>query len=505
MHKKRKEDSHHLVCIEDALKNIPTERLDKDLKVAELKLLGFAAEHNLPFKIFEHLPQFIRSFQDTDVINSLQCSRTKATDLVNEKVGPYAQLKLASILKRSFFSVIIDETTDVSTSKCLVIIVRFYSREESRVKDCFFGLIELTTSSAEDIFKATVGIFHKFDIPLENIIGFASDNASVMMGQFNGVKAKLKGVIPHVFTIGCLSHSIHLCASKACSHLPDSVENMTRNIYNYFSHSAKRQHDFKEFQQFVDAEPHKLLRPCQTRWLSLEAVSEAPKINILLPTIMMFYKMILQFYMKKEIFYKINIKDINPSNPHHFLKEDEIYLGAKVQIILNEARDLIPPQALRQFKTKCLSFYITLCNEIRSRIDFSDTTLSVIADTLDMSKIFSEERLSIRRLVSRFPNIVKDSDTIENLNLEWHLIDECKTDNPPADIESLIILLRKQRNRLGQAAFENLSKFLETIVSLPHSSVAAEMYSKMGEKLSAVEAELYDRQIRLWGIESQEK
>jgi hypothetical protein len=43
-------------------------------------------------------------------------------------------------------------------------------------------------------------------------------------------------------------------------------------MFNYFSHSAKRQHDFKEFQNFVDAEPHKMLRPCQARWLSLQAV-----------------------------------------------------------------------------------------------------------------------------------------------------------------------------------------------------------------------------------------
>lgn len=33
--------------------------------------------------------------------------------------------------------------------------------------------------------------------------------------------------------------------------------------------SYKRQNNFKEFQCFVEIKPHKLLQPCQTRWLSL--------------------------------------------------------------------------------------------------------------------------------------------------------------------------------------------------------------------------------------------
>lgn len=50
------------------------------------------------------------------------------------------------------------------------------------------------------------------------------------------------------------------------------VEHFVRSIYNYFAHSAKRHSEFVEFQQFTNVEPHRLLRPCQTRWRSLNAV-----------------------------------------------------------------------------------------------------------------------------------------------------------------------------------------------------------------------------------------
>ena len=35
--------------------------------------------------------------------------------------------------------------------------------------------------------------------------------------------------------------------------------------------SPKRIRQFEQFHAFVEAKPHKLLKACQTRWLSLEA------------------------------------------------------------------------------------------------------------------------------------------------------------------------------------------------------------------------------------------
>jgi hypothetical protein len=47
--------------IETALENVPADRTAENIKVAELQLIMFATEHNLPFIIFEHFPQFIRA------------------------------------------------------------------------------------------------------------------------------------------------------------------------------------------------------------------------------------------------------------------------------------------------------------------------------------------------------------------------------------------------------------------------------------------------------------
>jgi hypothetical protein len=71
--------------------------------------------------------------------------------------------------------------------------------------------------------------------------------------------------------VQCICHSLALCASHACEKLPNDVEKLVPNIYNYMNHSFKRQSEYQSFQTFLNIKPHKMLHPAQTRWLSLSA------------------------------------------------------------------------------------------------------------------------------------------------------------------------------------------------------------------------------------------
>lgn len=81
--------------------------------------------------------------------------------------------------------------------------------------------------------------------------------------------SRLRDTLPGITVFECICHSIHLCASEAAKTLPRNCEDLIRNVYTCFSHSAKRMHEFKEFQHFCETKPHKILHACQTRWLSL--------------------------------------------------------------------------------------------------------------------------------------------------------------------------------------------------------------------------------------------
>ena len=42
----------------------------------------------------------------------------------------------------------------------------------------------------------------------------------------------------------------------------------------YFAHSSKCQSQYAVIQNFADVEPHRILRPCQTRWLCVARMIE---------------------------------------------------------------------------------------------------------------------------------------------------------------------------------------------------------------------------------------
>ena len=146
-------------------------------------------------------------------------------------------------------------------------MVRFFCAKEKTIKSQFLKLIEVAEGALVRVFIAS---FNGHNIPLKNIIGYASDTTNVMFGQYHSVVTLLKAEIPHLYCIKSLCHSAHLCASHGCEQLPRSVEDLVRKIYSHFSHSAKRLAQYKRFQAFTDTKPHKLLKPAQTRWLSLE-------------------------------------------------------------------------------------------------------------------------------------------------------------------------------------------------------------------------------------------
>lgn len=110
------------------------------------------------------------------------------------------------------------------------------------------------------------------NIPFENIIGLATDNASVMVGEFNGLFAKFKSVNKNIFCMRCICHSLHLCASEACKKLPADVEKLAREVYVFFAHSSKRIDEFAEFQNYAGVKNHKIFRMLEVRWLSFQQV-----------------------------------------------------------------------------------------------------------------------------------------------------------------------------------------------------------------------------------------
>ncbi|KAI4455612.1 hat family dimerization domaincontaining protein-related [Holotrichia oblita] len=243
---------------------------------AEIKLVGYITEHNIPFSAIDHLTDLLKSiFPDSDIAKNISLKRTKATNIVINIIGPIQKQNLANKLKHTKFSILVDEATDIACVKTLCIVVRFYDKSVESVVSQFWSIVQLAENEAEKrataerLYKLILDSFQEMNVPFKNVLGFASDGCNTMMGRRSSVSARMYADYPGLHIHKCICHSLHLVASEACKMLPRRCEDLCRDIHNYFKASAKRKSELKEFQIFCELDPHKMLRPSQTRWLSL--------------------------------------------------------------------------------------------------------------------------------------------------------------------------------------------------------------------------------------------
>ena len=93
------------------------------------------------------------------------------------------------------YSILLDESTDISVCKYLGLAINYFSVEKGDVVSTFLQLTPLIQCDAVRIVSALKSSLQSFDLKLANMVGIGTDNASVMLGINNGVFAKLKAEI----------------------------------------------------------------------------------------------------------------------------------------------------------------------------------------------------------------------------------------------------------------------------------------------------------------------
>lgn len=505
----------------------------KALKSAELRIAAFIVEHNIPLSTANHLPQLISAIcPDSQIAQEIKCAATKSSGIIKHVLGEYNFLQLIDQLKNKNFSLLVDESTDRGPVKHLALVVRMLEKEI--VSDNFLTLIPITEASASHLYGEIKKFFSDHKIPMSNIIGFAADGANVMMGQNQSVAKFIKDDVPHIFIMKCSCHSFALCASYACKKLPESVETLVREIYKFFKYSTKKTAQLKEFQEFCEIKPHKMLQPSNTRWLSLIAVvkrvleqwnalklffhgeiveeprnelanliheklqnvfckmylyfldfilpfivdlnkemqSEKPKIYKLYATIERTYKLILELFIKRHVLDSREFYKIDVYDPHNLKDIEELDLGGNVTVYISQHND-IPISELKKFRLTCLAFYQELCIQISNRFRFENNPLKYL-NYLVPANIKEKKNPSLALLVSHFCAIAENE--FNDLDREWK-----KLSNTPEyeldfsknfeDFWNDVATLTDNSDNL---IFPLLVKFINYIRILPHSTATVE-------------------------------
>lgn len=487
----------------------------------------FIVQFNLPFMLIESLVQLQVIAPDSKIAKAIKIGKTKATETLNDNIYSEFKNSTSNLLENQPFSVIIDESTDISTKKCLAVIARFYNKAKFLVEDRYLGMVQLEKFDSKSIFDAIVNLLAKYNLPIKNLIGFAADNASVMMGVQSGVKARLLKENANLYSIGCISHSLHLCASSASKALPIAVEKLVRNVYNFFSNSCLRQIEFKELQLLFQTKVHKILKTSSTRWLALEDCvnrileqwtplyhyfivdeldqnadiahnifrnlndenktylhflsyalgivnkinkefqSERPRVHIILKTLKSLYKTILSNYMTDAAINSVDLNSIDFTNPKNFLEVDNIYIGANAQNLILNSKSL-SVENIREIKKSCRNYYIALCKEIVKRFDFENKILKAmeITDPQNLGP-------TLLPLMQLFPNLVKETN-FQDIDGEWRQLRNLEIDMDKTDFEKFWAYVFQIKDATNELMFPHLKNFLSALIALPHGSAVVE-------------------------------
>ncbi|XP_008553290.3 uncharacterized protein LOC103575332 [Microplitis demolitor] len=369
----------------------------KAIQALEIKLCGFLAKHNISFTTLNHLTTLLQSsVPDSEIIKNMQMKSTKRTAIVKNVIAAAEKEHLQQKLQTNRFSVLIDESTDIGGTQTMCIIGQVVSKFRDLCQ-IFDQNSDVEGATAEYLFGLVLESLEDYEIPFENIIGFASDEASIMMGKDNSVASRFLEICLGIYIFKCICHSLHLCASNACKKLPKSCKDLTRNVYGEFKNSAKQQHLFKKFQIFLDIDIHKILCLAQTRWLSLKTVvsriiEQWPALELYFrdqmltirlksveqivqalnnPIIKLFYlfldyillkftklnelfqsssvvvtslhdrmcknyQELLEAYMSRDYIYRTDLSELDPCNESHRLRPENMYFGIEVRKMLDQ-------------------------------------------------------------------------------------------------------------------------------------------------------------------------
>ncbi|XP_030761112.1 uncharacterized protein LOC115886173 isoform X2 [Sitophilus oryzae] len=274
---------------------------NNSIKKKEIILACYVATHTT-IRSVDHLTDIINSFNDNEQTTSfrsqppreLHLHRTKCSAIIKNVIAPSLLNELIEDVGTSPFSIILDESTDVSTNKLLAIMIKYYSQKRNDVVTQFLSFISVVEATAQVLFEKVCEFFESIKLPLKNLIGLGTDGGSNLCGKNHSLFTllKTKFELNNLVLVKCICHSLHLCASKASEIFADEIDFLLKETYNWFQNSTLRQSKYKEIFSLInnDSKFTKMTKLSGTRWLSRYRAVEK----------------ILAQYLELETFFTIN-------------------------------------------------------------------------------------------------------------------------------------------------------------------------------------------------------
>lgn len=145
---------------------------------------------------------------------------------------------ISSINKGACFSILGDETLDISGKEQFSFCVRYLTNDpQPYVREDFLCFTSITDLTAENISKIILDICTTLGLNMDKLVGQGYDGCSTFSGHISGVHERIQKLYPKAIYVHCASHRLNLVLSQStnvpvirnCLGVVGEITNLFRN------------------------------------------------------------------------------------------------------------------------------------------------------------------------------------------------------------------------------------------------------------------------------------
>ncbi|XP_068725038.1 zinc finger MYM-type protein 1-like isoform X1 [Montipora capricornis] len=215
----------------------------------------------------------LRSQENPEIIEWLQKRDEKYTspEIQNEMLEAMAFSMMrkisANIQNATFFTIMADETADVSNKEQLVICIRWVDHCFVIHED-FIGMHPLERTTADQVVAILKNDLLRMNLNIQHALGQCYDGAATMAGEKTGVATQIKTINGKCLYTHCYGHALNLAvadAIKSVQCISDSLDTV-REIGKLVKKSPQRNTKLDKIRAETKNESRGVHAFCPTRW-----------------------------------------------------------------------------------------------------------------------------------------------------------------------------------------------------------------------------------------------
>ena len=172
-----------------------------------------------------------------------------------------------NIQNAKFFTIMADETADVSIKEQLVVCIRWVD-DKFVIHEDFIGMWPLPRTTADQIVETLREALQQMNLDIQNARGQCYDGAATMAGEKTGVATQIKSVNGKCLYTHCYGHVLNLAvadAIKSVKCMSDALDTV-REIGKLVKKSPQRNTKLDQIREETTNESRGVHAFCPTRW-----------------------------------------------------------------------------------------------------------------------------------------------------------------------------------------------------------------------------------------------